>query len=182
MSLRRSVFISATTEGFGEWRDIITDILLQQDIDPLVQNYLSPELEHCRLEIEREISRATGVICLVGPYYGSPMGTPRADGRARVSYTQHEWCLAKDYGKPTCVYLVEDSFFTPDAAKRSQQNVRPKPDYPDAIHFDKWQREFWEIVNKDTSTINGHRKKIRTPVELALSLAMINWNDWPRER
>lgn len=182
MSLRRSVFISATTEGFGEWRDHIRKILESQDIEALVQDYFSPELEHCRLEMERELSGATGVICLVGPYYGSPMGRPRADGLARVSYTQHEWCLAKEYGKPMCVYLVEDSFFTPDDAKQPPQNVRPKPDYPDAIHFDKWQREFWGIVNKDTSTLHGHRKKIRTPLELALSLAMINWNDWPRER
>src|SRR5580700_4391772 len=131
MSLRRSVFISATTEGFREWRDNIRKILEKQGIEALVQDYFSPSTEHCQLEMERKISRATGVICLVGRYYGSPMGTPPADGRARFSYTQHEWRLAKKYGKPMCVYLVEDSFFTPDAAKPDKQSSGPKPDYPD---------------------------------------------------
>jgi len=180
--MRRSVFISATTDGFSGWRDDIRKILERQGIEALVQDYFAPELEHCQIEMERKISSASGVICLVGPYYGAPMGAIPADGGVRMSYTQYEWTIAKKYDKPMCVYLIEDKFFSCGSPGAPQAGAQKKPNYPDSMHFDRSQKEFWELVSRDTETVNGHRRRIGTPVELALCLAMINWNIWPLQR
>ena len=179
MSLRRSVFVSATTEGFAPWRAEIRKILDWQGIEALEQEGFSPESKRVQAEIDEKLSRATGVIFLVGKFYGYPMGEPR-EGQARLSYTQYEWFTANRLNKPRRVYLIKDSFFDLHDSYFRKPVTRTEPAHPDSCHFQTWQKEFWEMI--DEEKVDGHRKKIGSPVELALSLAMINWNQWPLEQ
>ncbi len=169
---RRSVFISATTRGLAEWRRNIFTILEKQQIEPIEQSLLTPESEVVRAEIEQKISIATGVICLVGPYYGYPLEQANSSGMPALSYTQYEWSLATELSKPRRVYLLEDSFFE-DSASRGT----PAPAGPESDEYRIRQEEFRRMV-RAAGTTHPYRS-IAKPVDLAMALAMINWNDWP---
>jgi uncharacterized protein DUF4062 len=168
MQSRRSIFISATSRGFAWWREYVADILIAQDIQPLEQTWLTPEREVLPNEIKRRISSATGIVCLIGPYYGYPSQERLEDGRP-LSYTQCEWLWALGKNKPWLVYLIEDCFF---GAGKIESEIDPQ--FPDSCNFRRWQAEFRHGISKRYA----HRY-IKSPEALAISLAKINWKEWP---
>lgn len=173
MRSRRSVFISATTKGFVWWRKAVADILIAQDIDPLEQTWLTPESEIVQRQIENLISSATGVICLIGPYYGYP-SQKRDDGGAPLSYSQFEWCLATKWNKPRRVYIIEDSFFASQEGSSEEDSQSPEP-----VEFQKWQADFRHTITTEEKKY-PHRC-ITSPRNLGIALAMINWSVWPSD-
>jgi hypothetical protein len=175
----RSVFISATTRGFAELRSTIFQIVRSQGIDPLEQKDLTPEAGPVRAEIEEKISRATGVISLVGPFYGFPMGPPPAEGRARLSYTQHEFRYASTKKKQMLIYIIEDSFFEPDLLAEGHRQEAAQ-NLPDARHFRNWQNEFRQVITGETDKYGW--VSIPSKEALFTRLARIDWNLWPDER
>lgn len=138
------------------------------------QSLLSPEAGVIKAEIERKISGVDGVICLIGPYYGTRLGLPPAEGQPTMSYTQYEWQMTtQDYKKQSLVYLVKDEFFSAGISSEVT------PEDACSVHFRAWQDEFrsrlWHAPSEH------HQRRVASPVELALALAKINWRQWPRE-
>lgn len=171
MQLGRSVFISATSKGLGPWRERIADILKPHDIDVKEQTWFTPEKDVLSHEINNLISRVTGVICLIGPYYGYPSSERFQDGRP-ISCSQCEWLLARKRGKPTLVYVIEDSFFGED---KIESEVDPR--LRDSPKFRKWQAEFRDEVKAQSDRHNY--RSVKSPEELLLSFAKIDWRAWP---
>ena len=173
MQSRRSVFISATSRGFAWWRKVITDILIEQDIHPLEKTWFKPEREVVQPQIERSICSATGVICLIGPYYGYPSHETFQDGRP-ISYTQCEWHWATKYNKPRLVYVIEDSFFGENGIESEID-----PQLPDSFRFREWQGKFRQSIKADEK--KRPHGSISSPQALGIALAMINWRKWPHD-
>jgi hypothetical protein len=184
MSYHRSVFISATTKGFGEepsnWRRWIKDILIKQEIDPVEQSVLRPEEEVIKPQIEQKICRVDGVICLIGPYFGARVGRPSEDGKSVASYTQYEWIETRRHRKKALVYLVEDEFFAEGIASE----VTEKDLW--SVQFRSWQEAFRDLVRQSRG--EHQQLRVKTPVELALALvqcnidighAMDSFREWP---
>jgi Domain of unknown function (DUF4062) len=170
MRSHRSVFISATSKGLGPWRKTIADLLIDHGIHPLEQTWLKPEREIVRREIETLISSASGVICLIGPYYGYPLEN-NSDGTPSLSYTQYEWWLATKWNKPRLVYLIEDSFFEGEILSEAD------PRLPGSGQFREWQADFREMIM--TKATQYQHRLIPSPEALALALAAIDWSNWP---
>lgn len=163
---RHSVFVSATSQGLGKWRDIIGDILHCQKIRPLIQDYFSLESMVIRRQIDDQIEQSSGVVCLVGPYYGTPLEERRPDEKFTRSCTQYEWFRATELRRVS-VYLIEDSFFPAGIEPEKYINR------PDGGQFAKWQRSFREFVRE-----TGRYYEIKSELDLALALARKDWNAW----
>lgn len=165
---RSSIFISATSKGFGEWRDHVRLILEKQGFEPAVQESFEPEALVVQEIVEEKISRASGVISLIGPYYGWPLQLE--DEGNNLSFTQYEWFYAQRRRKPMRVYVTGEGFFGGEIEREDDdQSV------PNAKYFAQWQQEFRQHVMQ-----NKHAYRVvKTPVELALALARINWREWP---
>jgi hypothetical protein len=170
MRSHRSVFISATSKGLGPWRDTIANLLINHGIRPLEQKWLKPEKGVVRREIETLISSASGVICLIGPYYGYPLEN-NPDGTPSLSYTQYEWWLATKWNKPRLVYLIEDSFFGGEILSEID------PRLLGSGQFHKWQADFREMIM--TKETEYQHRLIASPEALAMALAAIDWRTWP---
>ena len=174
MQARRSVFISATTRGFAPWRKVISEVLQAQEVQPREETWFQPEREVIQAHIEAAIRSVTGVICLVGPYYGHP-SDKTFDGGRPLSYTQCEWFWATKHDKPRLVYVIEDSFFGEKGIESEED-----PRLPDSSRFREWQVKFRQSIKAD------EKKRphwcIGSPAELGIRLAMINWRKWPDER
>src|SRR6516165_5365819 len=104
MAEHREVFISATTRDLSSYRAAIQNALLTLNIFPIQQDNFA--LAHGQLtEMLRSlIGRCDVVIHLVGFYYGAdpPHRPPEA---ARRSYTQIEYDVARQLGKPIYLFL-----------------------------------------------------------------------------
>ncbi len=109
----KKVFISATTSDLGTYRTAAEQELLRKpDIRPVQQNHFNPSYQTIREELRETIEECAAVICLVGEVYGEePKNRP--EGAARRSYTQMEFDLARELGKPVYPFLTADDL-TPD--------------------------------------------------------------------
>ncbi|WP_038164521.1 DUF4062 domain-containing protein [Verrucomicrobium sp. BvORR106] len=168
-----SVFISATTKGFAELRKQIAMILKHQRIEVLEQEHFTPASKIVQREIEEQISRADGVLFLVGPYYGYPMQDVQPDLARRHSYTQYEWHLAKRWGKRSLTYLIEDKFFP---SVESEPEPGREGRFPDEGKFTEWQRSFWDEVRAGSKS--SARVTVSSELQLAYELAKVNWREW----
>jgi hypothetical protein len=101
------VFISATSRDLGSFRKAVSDILLTLGAHPVIQDHFTPDY-HSVVEMLREkIGRCDAVICLVGGRYGYEPLKRDAD-QPRRSYTQLEYEIAVELGKPVFVFVVAD--------------------------------------------------------------------------
>lgn len=104
---RTTVFISATTSDLHECRRIVSDILLQAGIFPVVQDYFGPDHRTIEKMINDKILAVDAVICLVGHAYGA---APESTGNAKRSYTQIEYDVAYRYEKPIYCFVATDEY------------------------------------------------------------------------
>jgi len=103
------VFISATTRDMGSYRAAIQNALLTLNIFPIQQDNFARAYGQLTDMLHQLIGRCDAVIHLAGFYYGAepPQRPPEA---ARRSYTQLEYDVARQLGKPIYLFLAtEDS-------------------------------------------------------------------------
>lgn len=108
----RSVFVSATTHDLASYRQEVSHALLTAEILPIVQEYFAPDHRTIPDLLREKIRRCDAVICLVGFVYGA--APPESEGEPR-SYTQMEYFLARELGKPTYLFLASPEY-VPDQA------------------------------------------------------------------
>ena len=170
MSRQKRVFISGTTQGFGEWRKHIAVILRAHGIMPVEQEAARPKCARLLKTIKDEIFDADGVICLVGPFYGEP--SPEQTDGFEMSYTQYEWSRAHELKRPCLTFIAERSFF----GEMDIENAET----PDARAC---QAEFKDYIVKYEKRVGarGGYRCVATPLGLALELCKVNWEDWLRE-
>lgn len=171
LASNRTVFISSTTFGLQPYREKVVELLKAHGIKDIEQRQFNPDVESVQDEIQRKICAATGVICLVGPYYGIPKEPMKADLSCRYSFTQWECLYAMRLGKEPRIFVLHPEFFV---GETEVDEVERNPGIADAIFFKKWQSEFQKYLAID----RGHCYTY-SPAELWFSLAKINWDKWP---
>jgi formylglycine-generating enzyme required for sulfatase activity len=102
------VFVSAASDDFESFRQVVRDALVNEGILPRDQKAFEAA-DHRPLEdfLSDEIANSVAVIHLIGPAYGSE---PPVRGVPRRSYTQIEYDLAKQLEKPIFVFLTSINF------------------------------------------------------------------------
>jgi tetratricopeptide (TPR) repeat protein len=99
------VFVSATSKDLGSFREVVRNVLLKEGIHPVTQEDFLPDDRTLVGKLRALMEPVDAVICLVGFSFG---GAPSCEGRARRSYTQFEYDLARQSGKPTFVFLATE--------------------------------------------------------------------------
>ncbi|MDX1970360.1 MAG: DUF4062 domain-containing protein, partial [Planctomycetaceae bacterium] len=99
------VFISGTTGDLGSCRKMVTDILIGKEVLPIVQDHFPPDSRTVAEMLRDKIGGCDAVICLVGTRFGAEP-KERTAGEARRSYTQREYDMAVELGKPVFLFLT----------------------------------------------------------------------------
>jgi tetratricopeptide (TPR) repeat protein len=140
------IFISATTRDLGSFRTAVRDVLLKKDAHPVIQDDFPPDHRSVVAMIQDKISQCGAVICLVGGSYGyEPI--KRDAEEPRRSYTQLEYEIAVELGKPVFVFLATDDckFDTaadePDELRELQREHRKRIIASDRIRMTFHSRE-----------------------------------------
>ena len=103
------MFISAATRDLGSYRREIKDALLSLEIFPNEESSFTLAYGPLTEMLRTFIGRCDAVIHLAGFYYGAEP-PQRPPGEPRRSYTQIEYDVARELGKPIYLFLAaEDS-------------------------------------------------------------------------
>jgi hypothetical protein len=105
MAEHPEVFISATTRDLGSYRAAIQNALLTLNIFPIQQDNFALAYGQLTDMLRQLIGRCDALIHLAGFYYGAepPQRPPE---EPRRSYTQIEYDVARELGKPTYLFLA----------------------------------------------------------------------------
>jgi tetratricopeptide (TPR) repeat protein/serine/threonine protein kinase len=99
------VFISATSRDLGSFRKAVGEVLPKLDALPVVQDHFAPDYRSVVELLREKIGICDAAICLVGPCYGREPHE-RATDQPRRSYTQLEYEIAVELGKPVFVFMA----------------------------------------------------------------------------
>ncbi len=117
------VFISAVTKEFGTIRQLVKAGLETNDYHPVEQTAFPPSYRDLVDKLRERISSCDAVVHIAGQCYGAepanlPPGTPRR------SYTQLEYDIARELGKPVYVFQAGANFpadpFDPEPVELQQ--------------------------------------------------------------
>src|SRR5271165_957717 len=105
MAEHPEVFISATTRDLASYRREIKDTLLSLQIFPIEESSFTLAYGPLTEMLRALIGRCDVVIHLAGCYYGAEP-PQRPVGKPRRSYTQIEYDVARELGKPIYLFLA----------------------------------------------------------------------------
>ncbi|HEY0762463.1 MAG TPA: DUF4062 domain-containing protein [Pyrinomonadaceae bacterium] len=108
MKLRPTIFLSGVSSEFASFRDAV-EVEVQKK-GCFADNQSSFGVDYCTVEemVRRRISEADAVIHIVGFRFGSEPKDRPAD-KARRSYTQLEYDIARELQKPIYAFLSSDA-------------------------------------------------------------------------
>lgn len=100
-----TVFVSATSRDLKSYREIAKNALLTGGVHPVVQEHFPPDYRELLAFLRMQVSRCDAVLCLVGFVYGA---APQNSQDLPRSYTQLEYDVARELGKPVYVFLASE--------------------------------------------------------------------------
>jgi hypothetical protein len=103
------VFISAVTRELGSVRKLVKKGLEDNDYHAIEQDSFPPDYRDLRDKLRERIASCDAVIHIAGLCYGAESPERPADAPRR-SYTQLEYDIAIELGKPVYVFLTGDGF------------------------------------------------------------------------
>jgi len=109
MAEHSEVFISATTRDLASYRREIKDTLLSLQIFPIEEISFTRAYGPLKEMLRALIGRCDAVIHLAGFYYGAEP-SQRPSGEPRRSYTQIEYDVARELGRPIYLFLATEEF------------------------------------------------------------------------
>ena len=101
------VFVSATSHDLGSFRKAVGEILVKLGALPVVQDHFAQAYRSVTEMLREKIGQCDAAICLVGRRYGHEPPHRDAD-QPRRSYTQLEYEVAVELGKPVFVFVATD--------------------------------------------------------------------------
>lgn len=106
---RPEIFVSATSADLRTCRGFIKEAILSLGCAPVEQTNFPPDASSVRDMLRKRIQQCDAVIHVAGIIYG---GEPRVrdEGSPRRSYTQLEYEIAMQLGKPVYVFICGDGF------------------------------------------------------------------------
>jgi tetratricopeptide (TPR) repeat protein len=114
------VFISAVSRDLKSYRLACRDELLTGGVHPVSMDAFPPGSEQLIPLLRERIATCDAVVCLVGFAYGAE---PLTAGPRRRSYSQLEYDVASEMGKPIFLFLAGDAY-TPDAGDSEPEELR----------------------------------------------------------
>jgi len=121
--MAEKAFISAVTRELGSFRLAVRDELFTKGVLPVLQDHFPPDYRDLRRVLADQIEDCDAVICLVGFVYGAePRNRP--EGASRRSYTQLEFDIAVEMGKPVYVFLSDDEARPADPCPEEEPEER----------------------------------------------------------
>src|SRR5271168_5028083 len=103
------VFISAVTRELGSVRKLVKKGLEDNDYHAVEQDNFPPDYRDLKDKLRQRIASCDAVVHIAGHCYGAEPQERPADAPRR-SYTQLEYDIALELGKPVYVFLTGDKF------------------------------------------------------------------------
>ena len=103
LDLRR-IFVSATSHDLKSYRTVVRDELNTAKMLPVIQEHFRSDYRDVIEVLRHEISRCDAVICLIGYTFGA---APPKETDTHRSYTQWEYFIARDLGKPIFLFIAQ---------------------------------------------------------------------------
>ena len=122
MAVRAEVFISATTRELGSYREEVKNALLTLGFfrsSRAISRSLTARLRM----LHDLIGRCDAVIHLAGFYYGAEP-PQRPPGEPRRSYTQIEYDVARELGKPLYLFLAAENYESDERPAQSEEEKK----------------------------------------------------------
>ncbi len=123
MAVTPRIFISATSGDLKSHRATVAAALKKLETYAEVQDDWPPDYRTVQAMLRKRIKDCDAVIHLAGLRYGAePRDLP--PGVPRRSYTQMEYHLAREMGKPVYIFLLPDTFPYDDASLPEDEEKR----------------------------------------------------------
>ena len=106
---RPEIFISATSSDLGTCRQLIKEALLTLKYAPVEQTNFPPDAGLVHEKLRHQIASCHAVIHVAGEVYGAEPLQREADAPRR-SFTQMEFDIARELGKPVYVFVCGEGF------------------------------------------------------------------------
>ena len=103
------VFISAVTRELGSVRKLVKKALEDNDYHAVEQENFPPDYRDLIAKLRERINSCDAVVHIAGQCYGAEPPERPADAPRR-SYTQLEYDIAVELGKPVYVFLTGSEF------------------------------------------------------------------------
>ena len=124
------IFISATSRDLGSVRRDVKDRLITLGYLPVEQEHFGLHPGTIRSLLREKIERCDAVLHIVGQLYGT---APPPEGPERRSYTQIEYDLAREFGRPLYLLVCDENFpFDPHEPEGAEESSRQRA-HRDAI-------------------------------------------------
>lgn len=106
---RPEIFISATSADLSTCRQLIKEAILSLDCTPVEQTNFPPEASSVKDMLRKRIGQCDAVVHVAGEVYGAEP-SQRESSESRRSYTQLEYDIARELGKPVYVFVCGKDF------------------------------------------------------------------------
>jgi len=149
------VFISATSSDLKRARRHVTELVLQSEAYPIVQEGFPAEPDNvfAKRSITLKLRAANAVIHLAGLCYGEDSAS-RSKRQARRSWTQMEYYEAKRLGKKILVCIADQRFYrgaipaeTGTKVERKEKARLQKMHYDSLCSAEGWHYTFKKVAD-----------------------------------
>ena len=164
MDIRRpDIFISATTADLGPARQVVKEALLLLGMHPVEQTNFPPDHRTIKAMLRDTIARCDAVVHLAGKVYGAEPRERAADVPRR-SYTQLEYDVARELGKPLYVFVTGNDFPCDSLPAEDEEKRRLQATHRDAVLGSDHARYSFsgiEDLQKQIRGLQTHLEKLR---------------------
>ncbi len=179
---RPEVFISATSADLRSCRQLVKEALLTLGCVPVEQTNFPPDYRSVRDMLRARIVACDAVVHIAGNYYGAEP-RERAAGEPRRSYTQMEYDVARELGKPLYVFVCGDDFaYDPhqpeeDDKRALQQAHRAALRATDHLFYQVGDRGELSLKVRELQTavehLTGELKKSRSHLARGVAIGLV---------
>jgi len=179
---RPEVFISATSLDLRTCRQLIKEALLTLGCVPVEQTNFPPDARTVREMLRVKIAACDAVVHVAGEVYGAEPGE-RDPAEPRRSYTQLEYELAAELGKPVYVFVCGAGFpydeHLPEDAERQalQQQHRARLQQSDHIYTPVGSRDELALrvhaLQTRVEALSGELNKTRSWLGRGLAVGLV---------
>jgi len=155
---RPTVFISATSADLKTCRGQIKEALLTLGCLPIEQSNFPPAASSVKDMLREKIATCNAVIHVAGEVYGAePVNYD--DGQARRSYTQLEYDIAKELGKPLYVFICGAEFTSDPHEEESSDKVELQKIHREALQ--NGDHLFTKVISQSDLALKVHQLQTR---------------------
>ena len=179
---RPEIFVSATSQDLHTCRQLIKEALLTLGCMPVEQANFPPDARTVREMLRVKITACDAVVHVAGEVYGAEPSA-RDPAEPRRSYTQLEYELATELGKPVYVFVCGTGFpydeHPPEDAERQalQQQHRARLQKSDHIYTPVGSRDELALrvhaLQTRVETLSGELNKTRSWLGRGLAIGLV---------